>query len=55
MEREVYNFLNYLSVEKNYSKYTILNYERDINEFIGFIKRETINEFKEIDYKLLRF
>jgi len=54
MEREVYNFLNYLEVEKNYSKYTILNYERDINEFVFFLKKETIVNFKEVDYKLLR-
>lgn len=55
MERQVSNFLNYLEVEKNYSGYTILNYERDINDFVNFLKKETINNFTEVDYKLLRF
>lgn len=55
MEKELDKFLNYLEVEKNYSGYTILNYERDINEFLNFLKRETVNKFKEVDYKILRF
>lgn len=54
MEKQTRTFLNYLQVEKNYSKYTILNYERDINDFVVFLKKEMINSFKEVDYKLLR-
>jgi len=54
MENQVNNFLNYLEVEKNYSKYTILNYERDLNDFMLFLKKETIKHFKDVDYKLLR-
>lgn len=55
MEKQINNFLNYLEVEKNYSEYTILNYERDVNDFVNFLKKETVNTFKEVDYKLLRF
>lgn len=54
MEKQIRNFLNYLQIEKNYSKYTILNYERDINDFFVFLKKEMINSFEEVDYKLLR-
>ena len=32
MERVVNKFLNYLEIEKNYSSYTIVNYERDITD-----------------------
>lgn len=55
MNRIIDKFLKYLEVEKNYSKYTVLNYERDINDFVNFCDRELINNFQEIDYKLLRF
>lgn len=55
MERIINMFLNYLEVEKNYSRYTVLNYERDLNDFLKFLKKETINSFDDVDYKLLRF
>ena len=55
MKNQVDNFLNYLDVEKNYSKYTILNYERDLNEFIVFLERENVDNFVQVDYKVLRF
>lgn len=55
MEGIVNKFLNYLEIEKNYSNYTILNYERDINDFCMFLKKECIKNYKQVDYKLLRF
>lgn len=55
MNNIVSSFLKYLEVEKNYSKYTIMNYERDINSFVKFLNIEQIKSFKEIDYKILRF
>lgn len=55
MTEVVSKFINHLEIEKNYSKYTILNYKKDLKEFIVFLKKETINNFNDIDYKLLRF
>ncbi|MBE6151905.1 MAG: tyrosine recombinase XerC [Firmicutes bacterium] len=55
MKRIVSKFLIYLEVEKNYSKYTILNYERDINDFISFLNKELVDNLNDVDYKLLRF
>ena len=39
-------FIKYLKIEKNYSKYTIMNYELDINDFISFCNEEKINIYK---------
>jgi len=37
------NFLNYLSVEKNLSKNTIISYARDLNSYISFLEAKKIN------------
>jgi len=47
-------FLNYLEYERNYSKYTILNYKRDIQLFINFLNREAIGSFNDVDYRVVR-
>lgn len=39
-------FIKYLKIEKNYSKYTVMNYEIDINDFINFCNEEKINIYK---------
>ena len=54
MIRDVDKFIEYLEVEKNYSNYTVLNYKKDIEEFINFLNKECIFSFKEVDYKILR-
>ena len=54
MIRDVDKFIEYLEVEKNYSDYTVLNYKKDIEEFIDFLNKECIDSFKEVDYKILR-
>ena len=43
-----------MQYEKNYSKYTILNYKDDIEEFIDYIESEGL-EFKDIVYSDIRF
>lgn len=50
----VKDFIDYLSIEKNYSSYTILNYHKDLEDFVEFLNNECINSFKEVDYKILR-
>lgn len=54
MKNIINKFIEYLSVEKNYSKYTIINYQKDLNEFIVFLKKEYISSFKDVDYQVLR-
>ena len=53
-------FLNYLSIEKNYSPHTITNYKIDLQEFESFLNppetksQKASVDIKEIDYFLLR-
>lgn len=54
MIHDVNKFIGYLNIEKNYSNYTISSYQKDLDEFILFLKRECIDSFKEVDYKVLR-
>lgn len=54
MNRILDCFIDYLIVEKNYSDYTILNYRNDLESFLEFLDKEHINNYKEIDYKILR-
>ncbi len=51
MQRYIEKFKNYLAVEKNYSKHTIMNYLVDLNEFSIFIGEV---EISSIDYLLTR-
>ncbi len=46
-------YIRYLTYEKHYSSYTVVNYESDILEFIDYLDKEQI-ELLEIDYTLIR-
>jgi integrase/recombinase XerC len=48
------DFLKYLKIEKNYSKYTIINYGKDLKIFKKYLDTEHINNIDKIDYKILR-
>lgn len=48
------SYLEYLKYQKNYSDYTILSYQNDIEEFFEYISREALN-FEDIEYSDLRF
>ena len=50
----VKDYLDYLKYEKNYSKYTIINYSDDIEEFLEYIESEGL-EFDKIVYSDIRF
>ena len=47
-------YLDYLKYEKNYSSYTIINYNNDIEEYFLYLERENIN-FLDVEYSDLRF
>jgi integrase/recombinase XerC len=47
-------FLNYLTIEKNYSNHTITNYHIDLKEFESFLANNGPKDIKEIDYFILR-
>ncbi|WP_226528279.1 tyrosine recombinase XerC [Metabacillus niabensis] len=43
-------FIEYLQIEKNYSKYTIVNYTTDIEDFFSFMQEQAILHLEEITY-----
>ncbi len=47
-------FIEYLQIEKNYSKYTIVNYSKDIEDFFSFMREQAILQLDEITYNDIR-
>ena len=54
MLKELDDFIRYLDLEKNDSKYTELNYKLDIEEFLKYCSDNNI-DFRNITYKQARF
>ena len=54
MEKEIENFIEYLIIEKKYSKNTISSYQRDLNKFNKLLKNKNVKEItkKDIQYYL---
>ncbi|MEX0287757.1 MAG: tyrosine-type recombinase/integrase [Flavobacteriaceae bacterium] len=51
----VASFISYLSLEKNYSRHTVLAYERDLLEFKAFCKDNyELNAIDDLDYGIIR-
>jgi len=52
--RNVKNYLNlfieYLQIEKNYSKYTIVNYSKDIEDFFSFMEEQAMIHLEDMTY-----
>ncbi|MBM7692275.1 integrase/recombinase XerC [Peribacillus deserti] len=46
----VHSYMEYLQVEKNCSPYTIVNYRKDIEEFLEFMNEQKISEFGTVEY-----
>ncbi len=44
------SFLEYLQIEKNYSKYTVDCYEKDIGIFMSFMQEEQIQNLQSVTY-----
>ena len=53
MDKNLELFRNYLKYIRNYSDYTILNYSKDIQEFLTYIFKEGFL-FDEVDKNLIR-
>lgn len=51
MDRTVERFLNYLKIEKNYSKHTLTSYTNDLREFFKFLDKEPL---ENVDVLFLR-
>ena len=47
--KQIEDFVEFLSVEKNYAENTISSYERDLLKFSSFLNKKGLNDFKEID------
>jgi len=54
MEKEICEYLDYLKYQKNYSMYTIENYNSDILEYMDYLNREGL-DYKDVAYSDLRF
>lgn len=52
--KELHEFLDYLSYQKNYSKHTVESYSNDIMEFLEYMNSENI-KMLEITYDDIRF
>lgn len=51
--KDLTEYINYLRVNRNYSDYTLLNYENDIKEFFLFLNSEGL-DYLDITYQDLR-
>lgn len=47
-------FLEYLQFQKHYSINTVESYQRSLNEFIDFLNQESINDFNNVTYQIMR-
>lgn len=54
MDEILNDFINELQNERNYSKYTITNYKKDIETFIKYQISNKITKYSQIDYKQIR-
>lgn len=50
MDKMIDKFLEYLRVQKNYSTYTLINYEKDLEEYSFFLKEKKFM-YNSMDYK----
>lgn len=48
--QELQGFLEYIQLDKNYSPYTVKEYETDLQQFVQFLQEEAISSFEEVEY-----
>lgn len=47
---ELYSFIDYIQLEKNYSNLTVQEYEKDIKHFLDFLKEEGVTDLNDVEY-----
>ncbi|AXH98691.1 tyrosine recombinase XerC [Sporosarcina sp. PTS2304] len=47
-------YVSYIRLEKNYSSYTVKEYEKDLQEFLAFLEEEGIDDVRDIEYPVAR-
>ncbi|MFC4409227.1 tyrosine recombinase XerC [Chungangia koreensis] len=53
-EQAIDEFITYLQLEKNFSPYTVAEYEKDVKEFFDFLKTESIMDLDDVEYSQAR-
>lgn len=53
MKNDIEKFIKYLKEQKNYSKYTIINYEEDLIFLSKYLEKEGIS-YLDVDYSVIR-
>ena len=43
-------YISYVRLEKNYSFYTVSEYEKDVNAFLSFLEVEGITDLNDVAY-----
>lgn len=54
MKNDLLNFIEEISVEKNYSHFTITNYMDDLEQFISFLNELNIKTLNDVEYQDIR-
>ncbi|PID00153.1 MULTISPECIES: tyrosine recombinase XerC [unclassified Sporosarcina] len=47
-------YVSYIRLEKNYSSYTVAEYEKDLRDFLLFLQEEGIEKMEDVDYPVAR-
>ena len=53
-EKDIHAFINELKYHRNYSDQTLESYKRDHDQFVEYLKEESIESFQEVKYSFLR-
>lgn len=54
MSEEIIKFIEELKIEKNYSKYTIKNYQKDLYLFLEYLNENNIKKYNDVEYQDIR-
>lgn len=53
-KNSINEFIDYLEYQKHYSKYTTINYKKDLENYFSYLERENL-DYKKIEYSDIRF
>ena len=48
--KELHSFISYIQLERNYSSLTVKEYEKDIEQFLGFLNLEGVEHLNDVEY-----